>query len=389
MPERKLVEQRSVPAVYMRGGTSRALVFHRRDLPEGGPPHDSAAWDEIFCGVLGSPDPYGRQLDGMGGGISSLSKVAVISSPTRAGADIDYTFGQVDVTKKVVGYRGNCGNISSAVGPFAVDEGLVAVTGDRTSIVIHNTNTKKLIRASFDVLNGKAAVKGDFALDGVAGTGAPIELAFLEPGGAATGKLLPTGHVRDALAVPGFGTVDVSFVDAANPFVFLHADAVGLTGYETADELAGNAKALAIFEEIRIAAAVAMGLVREPEEARTKMRNLPFVAMVRAYDRAQSKSATPADVTTRMISSGLPHKATPLTGAMCLAIAASIRGTIVNDIAGAAASQARPIVVEHPSGVLPVAARVSYVNDEPLAHEVIVFRTARRLMEGRVYFAGA
>src|SRR5579862_417403 len=288
----------------MRGGTSRALFFHRRDLPEGGPPTNAAAWDDIFCKALGSPDPYGRQLNGMGGGISSLSKVAIISPPTRQGADIDYTFGQVDITKNVVGYRGNCGNISSAVGPFAVDEKLVTATGDRASVMIHNTNTRKLIRASFAVADGTAVVNGSFALDGVAGTGAPIELAFLEPGGAATGKLLPTGHVRDTLAVPGIGPVEVSMVDAANPFVFLRADAVGLDGYETPETLAGNAAVLAVFEHVRVLAALAMGMVRTPDEAQTTLRNLPFVATVRPFDATKSRFGSTADMTTRMISSG-------------------------------------------------------------------------------------
>jgi len=375
----------SIPAVYMRGGTSRALFFHRGDLPEGAPPSETAAWDDIFCKAMGSPDPYARQLNGMGGGVSSLSKVAVISPPTREGADVDYTFGQVDVTKRVVGYRGNCGNISSAVGPFAVDEQLVKVNGDRASVVIHNTNTKKLIRASFAIADGKAVVGGPFKLDGVAGTGAPIELAFLEPGGAATGKLLPTGNVRDTFTVPGVGTVEVSLVDASNPFVFLHAAALGLSGYETPDVLAANATALAALEEIRILAALAMGLVQMPEEAKTTLRNLPFVAVVRPYDANLSRFGAPADVTTRVMSSGLPHKAVPLTGAMCIAIAASIRGTIVNEIADGAASTSRPLVIEHASGLLPVNSRVSYVDGQPFAHEAIVYRTARRLMDGRVY----
>src|SRR5581483_1565319 len=206
-----------VRAVFVRGGTSRALVFHARDLPE------RAAWDPIFLAALGSPDPYGRQLDGLGGGISSLSKVAVVGPPTHPDADVDYTFGQVEVSRPVVDYRGNCGNISSAIGPFAIDEGLVAAEAPLTRVRIHNTNTRKLIHARVPVEGGRAAVHGDFALDGVPGTGARIALDFLDPGGAVTGRLLPTGAARDVLDVPGLGALAASLVDATTPLAVVRA----------------------------------------------------------------------------------------------------------------------------------------------------------------------
>lgn len=370
---------RSLPTVYMRGGTSRALFFHRDDLPpcEGG---DMSAWDEIFCAALGSPDPNRRQLNGMGGGITSLSKIAIIGPSTHPDADIDYTFAQVDVTAPVVGYRGNCGNISSAVGPYAVDQGLVATSDDRASVVIHNTNTGKLIRAAFDLEGGRAAVDGGMVLDGVAGTGAPIELAFLQPAGAATGSLFPTGRRMETLPLPGRASVEASLVDVCNPVVFLQAWTFGLVGDESPDQLAGDESLLGVLEDARVSAAVAMGLVGNETEARTKMRNLPLVALV-----SRASDARNAHVRVRMFSSGQPHKASPLTGAMCLSAAASIPGTIVSPLTYPV-DPGLPMRIEHASGVLEVSARGDFAAVSPTVSEAIVFRTARKLMEGRVYF---
>src|SRR5262249_7167882 len=191
----------------------------------------------VLGGGVGSPDPNGRQLDGLGGGISSLSKVAVVGPPSRADADVDYTFGQVEVTRAFVDYRGNCGNISSAIGPFAIDEGLVPAREPETLVRIHNTNTGKLIHARVPVVGEQAAVRGDFVLPGVAGTGARIALDFLDPGGAVTGRLFPTGHAREVLDVPGLGPVTVSLVDATNPVVFVRAKDLGLEGTEHPDLL--------------------------------------------------------------------------------------------------------------------------------------------------------
>src|SRR4249920_155659 len=199
------MKQSKLPAVFMRGGTSKAIVFHERDLPR-----DRRAWDEIFLAATGSPDPYGRQLDGMGGGISSLSKVCIVGAPTRPDADIDYTFAQISVKEAKVDYGGNCGNMSSAMGPFAVDEGLVKMSGPDALVRVHNTNTKKIIWSRFPLDDGVSAVDGDMAIPGVAGTGAPVKLEFREPGGATTGKLLPTGSVADDLDVPGLGKVRVA-----------------------------------------------------------------------------------------------------------------------------------------------------------------------------------
>ena len=247
-----MMSQLRIPAVFMRGGTANAVVFHQKDLPE-----DRRLWDDIFLAAIGSPDPYGRQLDGMGGGFTAVSKVCVIGPPTRDDADIDYTFAQIPVKELRVEYAANCGNMSAAMGPFAVDEGLVAATGDMATVRIHNTNTKKVIHAHFHVVNGVAAVDGDLEIPGVAGTGATVRLDFVTPGGAATGKLLPTGNVRDILDVPGVGKIEVSMVDAANPCVFVRARDVGLTGKEQPTEVEANAEVMKKFAAIRCAASVA------------------------------------------------------------------------------------------------------------------------------------
>ncbi len=364
----------SLPAAYMRGGTSRALFFDQGDLPalQGG---DRAAWDRIFCAALGSPDPAARQLDGMGGGITSLSKVAVIGPPTRPDADLDYTFAQVDVTAPVVGYRGNCGNISSAVGPYALWSGLVRAEGAQAVVRIHNTNTGKLIRARFPVEDGQLARHGPLALDGVAGTAASIELAFPDPGGAATGRVFPTGLRQERLPVPGRGTVRASMVDICNPLLILAAEDFGLAGDEAPLALAGDVGLLASLSEARCLAALAMGLVADPQEARLSLRNLPLVALV-----SRSKEA---DLRVRMFSSDQPHKASPLTGAMALSAAAAIPGTLAHDHAATAGERFR---LAHASGLLEVAARGRFDADEPVITETTVMRTARLLMTGRVYF---
>jgi len=243
----------SLPAVFMRGGTSKAVMFQARDLPA-----DRAAWDPIFLAAMGSPDPYGRQLDGMGGGISSLSKICVLAPSARNDADIDYTFAQVQIHVPTVDFKGNCGNMSSAVGPFAVDEGLVQPGGDAATVRIFNTNTAKLIHASFPLLGGRTRYDGDLAIPGVAGTGAPVKLDFLSPGGATTGKLLPTGKPLDRLEVPGLGTIEASMVDAANAAVFVRARDLGLTGIELPGELEARPELLERLAAIRIEFCIAL-----------------------------------------------------------------------------------------------------------------------------------
>src|SRR5438067_13037720 len=244
------MKQIKIPAVFMRGGTSNAIVFNARDLPR-----DRNLWDEIFLGAIGSPDPYGRQLDGMGGGISSLSKACIIGAATHPDADVDYTFAQIEVAKATVDYKGNCGNCSSSVGPFAIDEGLGKAVEGATLVRIHNTNTRKLIIAHVPVRDGEAAVEGDFALAGVAGRGARIALDFLDPGGAGTGRLLPTGTPRESI-----DGIDASLVDATNPVVFVRAKDLGLAGTETPQEIDADRALSARLEAIRVEAARRMGI---------------------------------------------------------------------------------------------------------------------------------
>src|SRR5262244_309456 len=244
------MNQRRIRAVYMRGGTSRCLVFHERDLPPAG-----SERDRILLAALGSPDPYGRQLNGIGGGISSLSKACIIGPASRPDADVDYTFAQVEVSKPVVDYTGNCGNCSSSVGPFAIDERLVRATDGEATVRIHNTNTKKLIIAHVPVADGEAAVDGDFELPGVPGRGARIALDFVDPGGAGTGRLLPTGRTRDVVA-----GVEVSCVDATNPVVFVRARDLGLTGTETPQAVDADHDVSARLEKLRVEAAARMGM---------------------------------------------------------------------------------------------------------------------------------
>ncbi|MBI2292029.1 MAG: PrpF family protein [Betaproteobacteria bacterium] len=378
------MKQIRIPAVFMRGGTSNAIVFHAGDLPA-----DRAQWDEISLAAIGSPDPYGRQLDGMGGGVSSLSKVCVAGPPTRPDADIDYTFAQVQVKDAKVDYTGNCGNMSSAMGPFAVDEGLFKVSGKDALVRIHNTNTRKIIHARFALDDGKAAVDGELAIPGVSGTGAPVRLEFRDPGGATTGKLLPTGNVVDTLEVPGVGRIRASLIDAANATCFLNAADLGLTGIEMPDALDASAELLDKLARIRIAASIAMGIAGDPAAA-ARNRTVPFVSFVSAPQDAQSLSGEPikaasVDLTGRAISNGQPHRALPLTVTLCMAVAARIEGSIVNQVARLSSSPDAEIRIAMPSGVLVVAASVKQVDGAWHAEQGGFYRTKRRLFDGYVY----
>jgi len=381
------MSQKTLPVVFMRGGTSKGLYFHRRDLPA-----DRDAWDALFCGAMGSPDPYGRQLDGMGGGISSLSKVMIVERSQRPSVDVDYTFGQVEVDRPRVDWKGNCGNLTSGIAPFAVDEGLVQTSGDEASVTLYNTNTKKTVVSKFALEDGKAKVTGDFALQGVGGLGARIRLDFLEPGGAGTGKLLPTGNVVDRLTLADGSTIESSIVDAANPVVFVRAAEVGVTGTELPETLRANRELLARLEAIRCAAAVAMGLAKDAQDATTRMMSIPKISMVTRpadavlLDRSTLK-ADGVDLVVRTISMGVPHNAVPLTGGMCAAVAANIDGTLVNQAAREGSLKHESLRIGHASGVLEVAAKVERGNAWYARHAT-VFRTARRLMKGEVYIPG-
>ncbi len=377
------MKQLKIPAVFMRGGTSNAVVFNARDLPD-----DRKQWDDIFLAAIGSPDPYGRQLDGMGGGVSSLSKVCVIGPSTRPDADIDYTFAQVQVKEAKVDYGANCGNMSAAMGPFAVDEGLVKVSGQEALVRVHNTNTKKIIWSRFPLDDGQAAVDGELAIPGVAGTGASVKLEFREPGGATTGKLLPTGNVADTLDVPGFGKVRVSMVDAANACVFVRAADLGIKGTELPDDIDANPELLKKLEAIRVAASVAMGVMKTPEEA-AKRKSVPFVGFVSGPQDAKTLTgealgATGVDLTGRMMSNGQPHRALPLTCTLCMAVAARLEGSVVHEATRSTNNPESEIRIAMPSGVLTVAATVRKLEGQWYAEQGAFYRTQRRMFEGQV-----
>ncbi len=378
------MNQIKIRATFIRGGTSRAIVLHKRDLPQ-----DRALWDELFLAMMGSPDPNGRQLDGMGGGISSLSKVCVVEPASRPDADIDYTFAQVQVKEAKVDYNGNCGNMSSAMGPFAVDEGLVTVAGSKALVRIHNTNTKKIIHAHFDVADGQAAVEGELAIPGVAGTGAPVQLEFLEPGGATTGKLLPTGNVVDVLNVPGVGKVRASLVDAGNACCFVEAGDLGLVGIEMPETIDRSTALLDRLARIRIAASIAMGISKDFENAASK-RSVPFIGFVSGPQDSQLLSGktlrrSDVELTARMLSNGQAHRALPLTASLCLAVAAKIEGSIINQVARTNPNADAEIRIAMPSGVLIVTAAVKKVNGVWHAQQGGFYRTQRRLFDGYVH----
>jgi 2-methylaconitate isomerase len=375
----------TLPATFMRGGTSKALMLRRSDLPGAIPD-----WAPVFLAAMGSPDPHGRQLGGMGGGVSSLSKICIVEPSARSDADVDYTFVQVSVRDARIDLSGNCGNMLAAVGPFAVDEGMVTVPDGTASLRIYNTNTRKLIRAAFPVAGGRAVYRGDLAIPGVAGTGAPIRLDFLDPGGATTGRLLPTGRVRETLDVPGLGGFEVSMIDAANACVFVRAADLGLSGTESPAVIEGLPDLLPRLARIREAASVAMGIARDAHEA-AGITHVPFIGLVAPPATAVTLSGETVpeeavDLTARVISNGIPHQALPLTATLCLAVAARLSGSLVHEVARPAGGGA--LRVGMPSGVLTADAAVIREGDAWRAERGSFFRTARPLMRGEVFTDG-
>lgn len=369
-------------AVFMRGGTSKGLFFDARDLPA-----DAAERDRVFTRALGSPDPFGRQLDGMGGGVSSLSKIVVVAVSDRDGVDIEYTFGQVAVGEAVVDYSGNCGNLSSAVVPFALEAGLLSAVDGVTTVVVRNTNTDAVIAVRLHVRGGVAETAGDLVVPGVAGSGSPIELQYREAGGSTTGAVLPTGRAVDRLDidVPGGPqrTIEVSLVDAAAPLVFVRAADVGLTGTESPEEIDADADLLALLDRIRRAGTVAMGLAATPEDSALAHPKIALVAPP-ATTTLLDGTVVPADdcdLVARVLSMGVTHKAIPGTSALCAAAAARIPGTVVQECA---ANSGRDLRIATPSGVVDSAADVRLEDGVPQAASASLYRTARPLMRGQV-----
>lgn len=334
-------------------------------------PKDKTAWNSIFTGVIGSPDPYGRQLDGLGGGISSLSKVCVVGKSERPDADVDYTFASIGIKNTDVDYSSNCGNMSAAVGPYAVDSGLVpAGRGDSEATVrIHNTNTGKIIEAVFPVVDGEAAAQGDFAIDGVAGTAARVTLRFFDPAGSRTGKLFPTGQTAEIIS-----GVRATCVDAGNPCVFVPAEELGVEGDLTPQQIEDHPTLCQRLDAIRREAGVKMGLADSEADV---PGSVPKIGIV-----SRPRDETRNTVTVRAMSVGQPHKAIPVTVAMAAAAAVNTPGTTVAGCL-AGASEGCEITIRHSSGTLDVAA--DFGEDGSLK-AATVFRTARRLMDGTVYW---
>lgn len=379
-------KQNRLPAAYYRGGTSRAVIFRAQDLP---PAMDQ--WAAIFRGVIGSPDVYGRQLDGMGGGISSLSKACVVGPSTVGGAaDVDYTFAAIGVRDDDVDYSSNCGNMSAAVGPFAVDSGMVEPRArDGECVVrIHNTNTGKIIRSTFPVADGEAAASGEFSIDGVAGTAPPVKLEFLEPAGSKTGQLLPTGNVADSWSDADLGSYQVTCVDVGNPCVFVEAGALvsPIPVEFTPKDIEEDKALMHRLERIRRAAGVRMGLAGKEEDVPGSVPKIAMVWKPRQFTAFGQHPPPPperGDVCVRALSVGQPHKAVPVTVALSLAAAAQLPGTVVHKCRGTNEGRAGGLEVAHPSGSLKVDAEF---NAQGNLVSAAVFRTARRLMEGTIFW---
>ncbi len=367
------------PCVYMRGGTSKAVIFHEKDLPE-----DKSLWDDIFLKVMGTPDV--KQIDGMGGTVSSTSKIAIVSSSDSEDADVNYTFKQVDIIIPRVDGSANCGNISSAIGPFAIDEGLVEAVEPITVVRVLNTNTNKIIEEHVRVKDKRAMVHGDEVIKGVPGTGSRIDMYFEQPGGAVTGKLFPTGNKKDIFNVPNFGSIEVTVIDCSNPIVFIKAKDLNIKGTELV-ELNNNKEVMEHIERIRSIAAEKCGFVDKWEDARTKSTSVPKVSIIsipQDYEDMDGNNikASEMDLCCRAVSVGKLHKAYPMTVAVGTGAAAKIPGTVVNEIACLSKNYSKDIIVlGHSSGTTEVDMKMD--GEEVLKGGVT--RTARRIMDGFVY----
>jgi 2-methylaconitate cis-trans-isomerase PrpF len=375
-------EMERIPCVIMRGGTSKAVFLLDNDLPK-----DQAKRDRIILSVFGSPDS--RQIDGLGGADPLTSKLAVIAPSARDDADIDYTFGQVDLHSAFVDYSSNCGNISSAVGPFAIAQGLVKITEPVTTVRIFNTNTAKVFEADVTIVDGKPAVIGDYKVDGVPGIGARISLNFAGTVGSKTGKLLPTGSPKDQIDVEGFGKLSVSMVDAGSPMVFVLAEDLGLKGIESPKEIDSNPEMLELLEKIRCIAAEKMGIASRAE-AREKVKAVPMVAFVsppqayKSHITGEEVKPDGVDFVSRDMFMQIMHKTYSGTATVCTGCAAVTSGTIVNAVMRKN-RQDRIVRIGHPGGVIDADMKTEETPSGIKITRAAIGRTARRIMEGYVY----
>ena len=372
---------KKLPVTIMRGGTSKGVYILEDDMPA-----DHDEWEPLLLRLMGSPDA--KQIDGLGGSYSVTSKVAIIKKSSNPDADVDYTFAQVSVDKPLVSYKGNCGNISSGVGPFAIEKGLVDAQDGMTTVRIFNTNTNKIIAADVQTPGGVVEYTGDFAIAGVPGTASPVKLKFVNPAGTLGKGLLPTGHVVDTLDVPGFGKVQVSIIDAANPLVFAKAKDLGLTGKELPDEINGNPATLELLEKVRGLAAQKLNLIDDYKRSAWDTPGIPkmtFVAAPEDYTASDGRAIAQKDIDllSRMMSMQKAHPSYAMTGAMCTAAAAVTPGSIVNQVL-APNADTQFIRIGHAAGILECGADFTIKAGEtvPEIEDTFGFRTANLLMEG-------
>ena len=387
--------QIKVRATYMRGGTSKGVFFRLQDLPEAAQV-PGAARDAFLMRVIGSPDPYGKQIDGMGAATSSTSKTVILSKSTRPDHDIDYLFGQVAIDKAFVDWSGNCGNLSAAVGPFAISNGLVdpaRVPEDGVAIVrVYQANIGKTIIAHVPMTRGEVQETGDFELDGVTFPAAEVKLEFMDPAAddEGGGAMFPTGNLVDDLDVPGVGTLKATMINAGIPTIFVDAASVGYTGTELQKAINEDSKALAMFETIRAHGAVRMGLIKDISEAgkRQHTPKVAFVAKPASYTASSGKevAAQDIDLLVRALSMGMLHHAMMGTAAVAIGTAAAIEGTLVNLAAGG--GKRSEVRFGHPSGTLRVGAEASNAGGDWTVTKAIMSRSARVLMEGTVRVPG-
>ncbi|UPR50865.1 2-methylaconitate cis-trans isomerase PrpF [Vibrio cyclitrophicus] len=381
-------KQIKVPATYMRGGTSKGVFFNLSDLPESAQVAGEAR-DTLLLRVIGSPDPYGKQTDGMGGATSSTSKIVIVSKSNRVDHDVDYLFGQVAIDRPFVDWSGNCGNLSAAVGPFAIHSGLVDSNRIPENGVIEvrvwQVNIEKTIIVHVPIADGEVQELGDFELDGVTFPSAEIQVDFLDPADA-RGSMFPTGNVVDFLDVPGLGCIKATYINAGIPTIFVDAEAVGYQGTELQSDINSDTKALALFESIRAHGAVAMGLIDSLEQAESRQHTpkVAFVAKPQAYQASSGKSvaAEDTDLLVRALSMGQLHHAMMGTAAVAIASAASVPGTLVNLAAGEGSRDF--VTFGHPSGTSKVGAKALQTESGWKIERAIMSRSARVIMEGAI-----
>ncbi|MYM87653.1 2-methylaconitate cis-trans isomerase PrpF [Rugamonas sp. FT82W] len=388
--------QIKIPATYMRGGTSKGVFFRLQDLPEAAQ-QPGAARDALLLRVIGSPDPYGKQIDGMGGATSSTSKTVILAKSSKPDHDVDYLFGQVSIDKAFVDWSGNCGNLSAAVGAFAISGGLVdaaRVPRDGMAVVrVWQANIGKTIIAHVPMTNGEVQETGDFELDGVTFPAAEVQLEFMDPAAeeeGAGGSMFPTGQLVDELEVPGVGTMKATMINAGIPTIFVNAEDIGYLGTELQDAINSDPKALARFELIRAHGALRMGLIKHIDDAATRQHTpkVAFVAKPAPYTSSSGKqvAATDVDLLVRAMSMGKLHHAMMGTAAVAIGTAAAVPGTLVNLAAGGGAREA--VRFGHPSGTLRVGAQATQQNGEWSVTKAVMSRSARVLMEGWVRVPG-